>query len=168
MDAGSGTGRNLVWFLKNDFDVYAIDKELQSINYLKSTYPHLAKEKFQLSEVEGLSFKNDFFDHVISSAVLHFAKSVSHFNDMTKEMVRVLKPNGSLFIRMASDIGIENKVKHIENGVYHIPDGSTRFLLTPTLLKEMMQANNLSFLEPLKTVNVDGIRCMSTLVLTKK
>ena len=168
LDAGSGTGRNLVWFLKNDFDVYAIDKELQSINYLKSTYPHPDNEKFQLSEVEGLPFKNDFFDHVISSAVLHFAKSVLHFNDMMKEMVRVLKPKGSLFIRMTSDIGIENKVKHIENGIYHIPDGSIRFLLTPTLLKNTMQTNNLSFLEPLKTVNVDGVRCMSTLVLTKK
>mgnify|MGYP001598081226 FL=1 len=82
-------------------------------------------------------------------------------------MVRVLKPDGSLFIRMTSDIGIEKKVKHIENGVYHIPDGSIRFLLTPALLKEAMHENNLSFIEPLKTVNVDNLRCMSTLVLRK-
>lgn len=27
LDAGCGNGRNLVWFLKNDFDVYAVDKD---------------------------------------------------------------------------------------------------------------------------------------------
>ena len=168
LDAGCGNGRNLVWFLKNDFDVYAIDKDSVSINYLKNSYPGFDKEKLQVSGVEQIPFKNDFFDHVISSAVLHFAKSNSHFNAMIKEMVRVLKPNGSLFIRMTSDIGIENKVTPIENGVYLIPDGSTRFLLTPTLLYTMLQENNLSFIEPLKTVNVDNVRCMSTLVLMKK
>ena len=167
LDAGCGNGRNLIWFLKNDVEVYAVDRDAMAIHYLESLYPHFSKNRLQVAEIENLPFRNNFFDHVISSAVLHFAKSISHFNDMMKEMVRVLKPNGSLFIRMTSDIGIENKVKHIENGVYDIPDGSIRFLLTPTLLKEVMSENNLSFIEPLKTVNVDGIRCMSTLVLMK-
>ena len=167
LDAGCGNGRNLIWFLKNDFEMYAVDRDTMSIEYVKSVYPHFNKERLQVAEIDKLPFGDNFFDHVISSAVLHFAKSISHFNDMMKEMVRVLKPNGSLFIRMTSDIGIENKVKHIENGVYHIPDGSTRFLLIPTLLKEVMEENKLSFIEPLKTVNVDGIRCMSTLALRK-
>jgi tellurite methyltransferase len=82
-------------------------------------------------------------------------------------MVRVLKPGGSLFIRMTSDIGIENKVKVINDGVYLIPDGSTRFLLTKSLLASIFQQYPLSFIEPFKTVNVDDMRCMSTLVLQK-
>lgn len=167
LDAGCGNGRNLIWFLKNNFEVYAIDKDAVSIDYLESAYPHFSKERCQVAEIDKLPFRDNLFDHVISSAVLHFAKSVSHFKNLLTEMVRVLKTNGSLFIRMTSDIGIENKVKHIENGVCHIPDGSIRFLLTPTLLKEVMQKNKLSFIEPLKTVNVDNVRCMSTLVLRK-
>ena len=167
LDAGCGNGRNLIWFLKNDVEVYAVDRDAMAVRYLESLYPSFNRKRLYVAEIERLPFRDNFFDHIISSAVLHFAKSVSHFNDMIKEMVRVLKPDGSLFIRMTSDIGIENKVKHIENGVYDIPDGSIRFLLTPTLLKEMMSENNLSFIEPLKTVNVDGIRCMSTLVLMK-
>ncbi|MEO6838510.1 MAG: class I SAM-dependent methyltransferase [Ginsengibacter sp.] len=167
LDAGCGNGRNLIWFFKNDFDLYAVDREPMSIYYLESAYPNFNKERCQVAEIDKLPFGNNFFDHVISSAVLHFAKSVSHFKNMLTEMVRVLKPNGSLFIRMTSDIGIENKVKHIENGVYDIPDGSIRFLLTPVLLKQVMHENNLSFIEPLKTVNVDNVRCMSTLVLRK-
>ena len=82
-------------------------------------------------------------------------------------MVRILKPGGSLFIRMTSDIGIEGKVRLINDGVFHIPDGTKRFLLTRSLLTECMKLLNLSFIEPLKTVNVNDERCMSTLVLLK-
>jgi hypothetical protein len=86
---------------------------------------------------------------------------------MIAEMVRVLKPSGSVFIRMTSDIGIEAKVQRVGDGVYDIPDGSRRFLLTRTLLADIMRKNKLSFLEPLKTVNVNDVRCMSTVVLTR-
>ena len=167
LDAGCGGGRNLVWFLKNEMEVYGIDKDTVPINYLKSLHTNFDKERFQVADIRNIPFENNFFDHVISSAVLHFAKSVSHFKEMMNEMVRVLKPGGSLFIRMTSNIGIENKVTLIEKGVYQIPDGSTRFLLTPPLLNEIMQENNLSFIDPLKTVNVNNVRCMSTLVLMK-
>jgi len=168
LDAGCGNGRNLSWFIKNEMEIYGIDKDASAINYLKAIFPEFKKVRFQAAEISALPFENNFFDHIISSAVLHFAESYSQFNNMMEEMVRVLKPSGSLFIRMTSDIGIENKVKAIENGVYLIPDGSTRFLLTPTLLHSMLQENNLSFIEPLKTVNVDNVRCMTTLVLMKK
>jgi ubiquinone/menaquinone biosynthesis C-methylase UbiE len=99
--------------------------------------------------------------------VLHFAKNTSHFFEMMNEMVRVLKPGGSLFIRMTSDIGIENKVVPINKGVYLLPDGSNRFLLTRSLLDQLMQQYTLTMAEEFKTVNVNDIRCMSTLVLIK-
>ena len=86
---------------------------------------------------------------------------------MLSELVRILKPGGSLFIRMTSDIAIEDKGELIADGVYIIPDGSTRFLLTRQLLVDCMQHNNLNFIEPLKTVNVADVRCMSTLLLQK-
>jgi hypothetical protein len=86
---------------------------------------------------------------------------------MISELVRVLKPKGSLFIRMTSDIGIEQSVELIGEGVYRIPDSSKRFLLTRALLQNIVQKHNLLFLEPLKTVNVNDLRCMSTLVLQK-
>jgi hypothetical protein len=82
-------------------------------------------------------------------------------------MTRILQPGGSLFIRMATDIGMERLVHHISDGVYLIPDGTQRFLLTRTLLAASLQKNNLSLAEPLKTVNVDDVRCMSTLMLQK-
>ena len=167
LDAGCGSGRNLHWFLQKDMNIYGIDNNEEAIRHLKINYTLLPSERFQLSTVEKMPFPDNYFNHIISSAVLHFAGSTSQFHCMMIEMVRVVKPKGSLFIRMTSNIGIEDKVEVINDGVYTIPDGSTRFLLTRQLLAMVMKKYQLSFLEPLKTVNVDDIRCMSTLVLQK-
>ncbi len=166
LEAGCGGGRNMHWFIQNGFEIFGIDSSEAAILNLKNKFPQM-KENFQIASVEQLPFEDNFFDHVISSAVLHFATSVAHFNNMMAEMIRVLKPNGTLFIRMTSDIGIEDKVELLSNGNYKIPDGSMRFLLTKSLLAACLQEFNLSFAEPLKTVNVDDMRCMSTLVLQK-
>lgn len=167
LDAGCGAGRNLLWFLTEGIEIYGTDQNTVAIEELKTVHPLLPADRFQLCPVENLPFENNFFDHVISSAVLHFADSISQFRAMLTEMIRVLKPGGSLFIRMTSDIGIENKVKLVKDGVYLIPDGSTRFLLTRSILTDILQYYPLSFAEPFKTVNVDDIRCMSTMVFQK-
>ena len=168
LDAGCGTGRNLHWFLQNNMDVYGIDRDPVAINIIKTEHPSLSNEKVQATAFEKMPFENNFFDHIICSAVLHFADSTTQFQIMLTEMVRVLKTGGSLFIRMASNIGIEDKVVLINEGVYLIPDGSNRFLLTRPLLTGVLQHYPLFFIEPFKTVNVDDKRCMSTLIFEKK
>jgi tellurite methyltransferase len=168
LDAGCGNGRNLHWFVQHHFNITGIDVSGSAIGELKERYPDWPSERLLVSSIENISFPGDHFDHIICSAVLHFAKSIRQFNNMLTEMVRVLKPGGTLFIRMTSDIGIEDNVKPVGEGVYTIPDGSTRFLLTRSLLADCMQQNNLSFIEPLKTTNVDDMRCMSTLLLQKR
>lgn len=167
LDAGCGTGRNMHWFLQTNMEISGIDNNEEAIRQLKSAYPTLPAHRFHISPVEKMPFPDNYFDHIISSAVLHFASSTTHFKDMFAEMVRVVKSAGSIFIRMTTDIGIEKKVILISNGVYTIPDSSTRFLLTRPLLAQCIQEHKLSLAEPLKTVNVDDLRCMCTLVLQK-
>lgn len=168
LDAGCGGGRNMKWFLQNDFEIYGVDSSHAAIIHLKQVNESLLPLRLQVSGLEKLPFEENCFDHVICSAVMHFAVDVAHFKQMLAEMLRVLFQTGSLFIRMASDIGIEDKVKLISNGNYQIPDGSLRFLLTRSLLAECMKEFNLQFLEPLKTTNVNDLRSMSTLLLQKK
>lgn len=167
LDAGCGIGRNMHWFLQNNLCIYGIDSNVSYINELKMDFPLLPPIRLQAADIEQLPFGDNFFNHIISSAVLHFAESTQHFSNIIHEMFRVLKPNGTLFIRMTSDIGIEHLVKKINNGVYVLPDGTTRFLLTRDILKQVLHQFPFSFIEPLKTVNVDDMRCMSTLMLHK-
>jgi tellurite methyltransferase len=166
LDAGCGSGRNLHWFLQNGYHINGIDIDEVAIKTLQEKYPG-SKNGFRVASIEQAGFPDNFFDHIICSAVLHFAKATAHFNAMLAELVRMVKPGGSVFIRMTSDIGIEERVELVADGVYNIPDGSARFLLNRQLLADCMAQYNLSFLEPLKTVNVDDNRCMSTLLLQK-
>jgi len=164
LDLGCNTGRNMHWFINNHFDIKGIDPSIKAIESLWIKYPHL-KDKFKISTIEDCPFDHESFDHIICNAVLHFAKSTKHFYEMFDKLIGLCKTGGQIFIRMTSDIGIENKVKEIKDGVYSIPDGSTRFLLTSKILETIKDKYPISFIDPLKTVNVDGVRCMSTLVL---
>ncbi len=167
LDAGCGRGRNLHWFYTHEFTIYGIDRNVVNIKDLKNKYSNQANN-FTVSKVEDLSFEDEFFNHIICNAVLHFAENESHFLIMFSELMRVLKPKGSLFIRVASDIGIADKLIPVSEGVYKMPDGTTRYLFTKTLLNKLKELHNFTLLEPLKTVNVNDLRCMTTLVLQKK
>lgn len=171
LDAGCGGGRNMFWLAKNGYDVYAVDAKQEALNALIQTSKELgislSPDHIKIDSLQTLEFDSAFFDHIICSAVLHFAKSHDDFELMFAELIRVLKPGGSLFIRMTSNIGIENKVSEIKSGVHNIPDESIRYLLTKDKLSEIIHQHRLSFLEPLKTVNVNDVRCMSTLMLQK-
>ncbi len=165
LDAGCGDGRNMHWFVNNGFLIYGIDSDPSAIDAIGKKYPSLPSARYQVSAIENMKFSTDFFDHIIASAVLHFAKNTHHFFSIVEQMLRVIKQGGTLFIRMASDIGIEHHVRKISEGVYLIPDGSKRFLLTRSLLTQLMGKYNLTFLEEFKTVNVNDVRCMSTMML---
>ncbi len=167
LDAGCGEGRNMKWFLQNNYKIFGTDINEGAIHNIKSWYPQLLENRFIISAIEETIFNNGYFDHILCVAVLHFAKNTIHFKKMLAALVRILKPGGTLFIRMASDIGIEKKVECISDGVYNIPDGTQRFLLTKKILADCLLQLNLKLAEPLKTVNVNDERCMSTLLLQK-
>lgn len=167
LDAGCGRGRNLHWFLRNGFVIYGVDANPAAIQELQQANSALPPGRFAVGNVENLSFSAAFFDAIICSAVLHFARSTDHFFAMLDSLFRVLKPGGSLFIRMASDIGIEERAEPLGGGVFYLPDGSSRFLLTRQLLADMEHRYRFLWLEDFKTVNVADLRSMSTLVLQK-
>lgn len=171
LDAGCGGGRNLVFFLRNGFEVCAVDRNPESIRCVRelahALSPQLPVENFQVAEIEAMPFPAERFDAVISSAVLHFARDEEHFNGMLEEMRRVLKTGGLLFVRLASSIGIEDKIQSIENRRYLLPDGSERFLVDEKLLVAATNRLGGTFLEPIKTTNVQNLRSMTTWVVRK-
>jgi tellurite methyltransferase len=170
LDIGCGGGRNLHYFLKNNYRVFGIDQNPDAINSVRALSAALASanptENFSVGSAEDLPFQDGSFDLIISSAVLHFAKDKTHFDTMVKEAFRVLKPGGYFFARLASDIGIETLVKSVGNNQYQLPDGSVRFLVNQeTLLAYTHQFGRLH--EPIKTTNVQNLRCMTTWCVQK-
>lgn len=167
LDAGCGNGRNLKWFYENSFSFYGTDANSSSIEEAKEKYPN-ASDNFSVQNLDVLNYKAHTFDHVICSAVLHFAQNTQHFLNIFSELVRVLKTGGSLFIRMTSMESMERFVKPISDGVYYLPDETNRFLLTDSILDRVISMYGLELIEPKKYVNVNNKRCMSTLIFQKK
>jgi len=171
LDAGCGAGRNLVYFLRSGYDVFAVDESSAAIAQMQrlagELAPHLPQDNFRAEPVERMSFPGTTFDVVISSAVLHFARGDEQWQSMVKDMWRVLKSGGIFFARLASTIGIQDEVELIEGRRYHLPDGSERFLVDESMLLRVTEDLGGEFLEPIKTTVVQNLRAMTTWCLRK-
>src|SRR5829696_6678632 len=73
-DAGCGSGRNLVYFLRNSFEVFGTDSDAQAIQSTRrlaaSLAPHLPENNFRAERIESTTFPDAFADVVVASAIL--------------------------------------------------------------------------------------------------
>jgi tellurite methyltransferase len=171
LDAGCGSGRNLVYFLREGYEVYGADENPQALASLRrlaaQLAPRLPATNFRLETVEQMSFPDDVADLVLSSAVLHFARDDDHFLGMLRETWRVLKPDGLLFCRLASSIGMEHQIQRIEGRRFLLPDGSEHYLVDEPLLSSLTEELGGKLTDPLKTTIVQNQRCMTTWIIRK-
>jgi SAM-dependent methyltransferase len=171
VDAGCGSGRNLMYLLRSGFDVFATDEDPAAIDAVRRLAAPFnadpAGDRFRVEPVERMSFPDAFTDVVISSAVLHFARDEAHWEAMVQSMWRVLRPGGLLFCRLASTIGMEHRVRSVGNGRFHLPDGSERYLVDEATLMVWTDRLGGRLLDPLKTTIVQNQRSMTTWVIRK-
>jgi tellurite methyltransferase len=171
LDAGCGFGRNLVYFLREGYEVFGVDSVPQAVEVTRrlaaSLVPDFPEENFRQEAIEEMSFPNNFADVVLSSAVLHFARDDDHFLRMLRSIWRVVKPAGLLFCRLASSIGMEQRMQRIGGRRFLLPDGSERYLVDEPLLNELTKQLGGQLVDPLKTTIVQNQRCMTTWVVRK-
>lgn len=170
-DAGCGWGRNSEYFIRNNYNISGVDLDENALKTLKeksATWnPIFDTSKYQVADLVQIPFPDESFDYIISSAVLHFSKNRQHFIQLFDELVRVMRPEATLWFRMTTKHTIEHLASQVHDDVYNLPDGSTRYLLDRILLAELMEQHHLIFVDPFKTVNVNDIRTMATVVLKK-
>ncbi len=167
LDAGCGSGRNLVYLVRQGLEVFAADTNPEAIEAVRALAPHLPRTNFRVEPVEAMSFPKAFADVVISSAVLHFAQDDRHFRAMLQGTWKALKPGGLLFCRLASSIGIERQIQLIEGRRHLLPDGSERYLVDEPLLMRLTEELSGQLADPLKTTVVQHQRSMTTWVVQK-
>jgi SAM-dependent methyltransferase len=170
LDAGCGDGRNLIYLLRSGFTCFGIDREpaaVAQVQALAATLaPELPSQNFVTGEIDRLPWDNGSVDAVVCSAVLHFARDLAHFDRMLEEMWRVLAPDGMLFARLASNIGLEGVVGAAGRRT-RLPDGSDRFVVDEAILLDRTERLGGRLLDPIKTTNVQQQRCMTTWTLKK-
>ena len=95
LDLGCGNGRLYELFKEKFVDYDGVDSAEKMIEIAKSRYP---KIKFRVADALNLPFPENFFDKVISIAVLHHIPSEEFRLQFLKEVKRVLKPEGKVIL----------------------------------------------------------------------
>lgn len=96
LDAGCGTGFNVDYYASaNSRKVFGLDVDDAAIRCVKSK----GLKTITQSSVTAIPFKPDSFDLVLSCEVITHLERRFHDNAL-EEMLRVLKPGGSLFLRL--------------------------------------------------------------------
>ena len=163
LDAGCGEGRNLKWFSANNYKISGVDTDKNRLEHAKLLYPKSANN-FKVGDLDALPYGENAFHHIICSAVLHFAQSEKQFYTMFSELMRVLKPQGTLLIRMASNIGLDGNEPYLKESK---TNRVGTFFLTREIIGQLKNNYKFEFIEPIKTTNVEDKRAMTTLVIKK-
>ena len=131
-----------------------------------SLQPALPSAQIHCGPLDALPWEDGSTDAVICSAVLHFARDERDFASMLEEMWRVLAPGGLFFARLATSIGLE---RHLASapGRVRLPDGSERFVVDEATLLSWTSTLGGTLADPLKTTDVQQMRCMTTWVMEK-
>jgi SAM-dependent methyltransferase len=170
-DAGCGTGRNLVYFLREGYEAFGVDVDPAAVEETRRLAASLAagipSDSFRGEAIELTSFPSAFADVVLSSAVLHFASGDDQFLAMLRGTWRVLRPGGILFCRLASSIGVEALVRPVAGRRCSLPDGSERYLVDAEYLDRLTEHLGGRMIDPLKTTVVRNQRAMTTWVVRK-
>jgi SAM-dependent methyltransferase len=166
-DAGCGGGRNLVYLLREGYDVCGNDADARAVAQVRELAATLAPGRahdFRVEAIEQTSFPDAHADVVIASAVLHFARDAAHFEAMVRQLWRVAKPGGLFFARLASTIGIADGIHALGHGRYRLPDGSERFLVDAAVIEGWTRRLGGTLVDPIKTTVVHQQRSMTTWV----
>jgi ubiquinone/menaquinone biosynthesis C-methylase UbiE len=172
LDAGCGNGRNHYHFIKEGYDVSAFDLNAEALENARNSAKELNYrnlDQFKRGDMTNIPFESNSFDFIINVAVLHFANDRDHFEKMLSELVRVCKPGGKILMRVASNIGIKHLFDPIDEKAqrYTMPDGSNRFVMNEEDFEDFTQKVGCQLAEPIKTTNVNNLRCMTTWVISK-
>ena len=174
VDAGCGGGRNIQYLLREGYEAFGVDVSAEAVAAVRKMVselaPRLPAENFQVAGVEAMPFADEFADVVVCHSVLHFARDEVQLEAMVRGLWRVLRPDGMLFCRLASTIGMAQGMAFEAVGEwrFRMSHGAEWLLVDEALLMELTRSLDGELVDPLKTTVVQGQRCMTTWVMKKK
>jgi ubiquinone/menaquinone biosynthesis C-methylase UbiE len=166
LDLGSGTGRHSVYLAKNGFTVYGLDSSPEG---LQATQKWLSAEgltaELHLGNMTaGLPYPDAFFDGLICIRVMHHGDSAT-VQKIAREITRVIKSGGILFVTVATSRKIANTWEEIEPNSLMPLDGPEKGLIhhffTPQEMKEVFSGFEVA------DIHLDEIKCYAMTAIKK-
>lgn len=172
LDAGCGEGRNMVYFIRQNFNIYGIDCNREAVQMARILGQSINKafeaENIRHFSIEDNPFPDHFFDAVLCINVLHSAKDRTSFFNLLDHLIQLLKPEGLLFLSMQSKIGLSKiSMERYGNNVSYAEENGN-FYFSNDLLSEIRTHEGLMEIEPVKTIVIDDNKSYTYLFIQKK
>ena len=171
LDAGCGEGRNMVYFINNDFNIYGIDDNADAVKmaklYCKSLNKTFEVENIQNFAIEKNPFPDQFFDAIICINVLHSAKNQNDFFKWFEQLFRMLKFSGLLLLSVQSQIGLTHNHQQNDKESRNFAGNEDFYLLTQSVLKEILKLDYLKTFENTRSILIDNEKSYTYLFLEK-
>ena len=142
LDLGCGSGRHLIYLAEHGSEVYGIDLAETGIKIAKDW---LDEKELQAdlkigSVYKKLPYEDDFFDAVVSIRVIHHAR-IEDIRKAIKEIQRVLKPRGLIFITVRKRISKKRRLKFktLDSRTYIPVEGDEKGLIHYLFNKRLLR-----------------------------
>jgi SAM-dependent methyltransferase len=125
-----GQGRDTLFFVSHDLDVYAIDSSKVAIESLKQIIgeENITIKLRQFDASQGIPFDKKYFDAVYSHMFYNMRFTDVELSLLFIESNRVLKNNGMLYFSVRSDKDAQyNTGKKMDTNIYEINGFQIRF-----------------------------------------
>jgi len=113
LDLACGSGRHLVYLASEGFSVYGLDISKEGITKAQAALKekHLKADLVVGSMYQRLPYETDFFDAIICIRALHHG-TIEEISRAIKEMERVLKPKGLIYVTVRKRIPKREMLPH--------------------------------------------------------
>lgn len=143
LDNGCGPGRHGIYFARKGFSVTGLDQSREALSYFRHWG---GEENLTVQAVEGdifqLPFPENRFDGVIDYNVSYHTDTAG-FSCAVKELRRVLRPGGELYITLLSqsDPGFQNapEAEHVDDFTLVHAGGTPHFYGSREHLAEIFE-----------------------------
>lgn len=156
LDLGCGGGRHTEMLFKMGFETSAMDLNPQMI---RATIKRVGKDNLQSvkrGSIVKLPFRDKSFDVIVTTGVLHQAKSIFEYQAAVKELSRVLKPQGIVCLNIFTSALLDDTYIRLPDAfAYQTKEGLDMTLLSKTTFYELMEWYGLALEEELSEDSVE-------------
>ncbi len=139
LDLGCGGGRHTELLVRMGFHTHAVDLNPGMLRCTKERVGAQNLKSLRRASIKKLPFRSSFFDAVVTTGVLHQAKSFAEYEQAVNELSRVLKPRGIVCLNIFTAKTLDTSyIKEKKAFAYKTKEGLDMTLLSKEMFYELM------------------------------
>ncbi len=169
LDIGCGRGNDTKVFLEKGKKVIACDQSPNAVEHIKNTFPEIYDARC-FNFLDGFDFEDSSIDIICADLCLHYF-TLSDTSHILKELNRILKSDGHLFIRVNSVKDVlhgAGQGQELERHLYQMEDGTIKRFFDADDIRDIFSGFDILLCEEQSMNRYSKPKVVYTLHLSKK